>query len=118
MEGKLITRDPEVPVFAEPRDIEKLTAKSGNLYRSLVILGKRSNQLAKEEKEELVAKLNEFAPKTDTLEEVFDNREQLEISAHYERLPKVTLVSTHEFLQDKIYWRDPGESEEEENTDV
>jgi hypothetical protein len=104
-------------VNTTPRDMKKISDLSGNLYKSLVILSKRANQLAKKEKEELVEKLAEFAPKNDNLEEIFDNREQMEISAHYEKLPKTTLVATDEYLDGKVYFRDP-EMEEEKLDDL
>jgi len=97
----------DIDVFARPRDLNKINDLTGNMYEGVVILSKRANQLAKEEKEELVGKLAEFAPKSDNLEEVFDNREQMEISAHYERLPKPSLVSLQELFEDKIYFRNP-----------
>jgi len=75
--------DTNIPVDAIPRDLSNLNDVTGNLYEAIVILSKRANQLAKEEKEELLHKLADFAPKTDNLEEYFDNREQMEISAHY-----------------------------------
>ncbi|MEA3494755.1 MAG: DNA-directed RNA polymerase subunit omega [Bacteroidota bacterium] len=94
--------------YANPRDITIINNLTGNLYESVAVLAKRANQLAKEEKEELHEKLDEFAPRTDNLEEIFDNREQMEISAHYERLPKASLVSLFEYLNDdNIYFRNP-----------
>ncbi|MBL6964287.1 MAG: DNA-directed RNA polymerase subunit omega [Bacteroidetes bacterium] len=103
-----------IEVFAVSRDLNKIREATGNLYQSLVILGKRANQIAMNEKEELGQKLAEFAPKNDTLEEIFDNREQMEISAHYEKLPKPSLVATEELINDKIYFRVPTDEEEKE----
>lgn len=103
-----------IPVEAIPRDLNEINDITGNLYESIVIIGKRANQLAREEKEELVQKLADFAPKTDNLEEFFDNREQMEISAHYERRPKPTIVSCEEFLDGKIYFRNPAKDKEEQ----
>jgi DNA-directed RNA polymerase subunit K/omega len=105
-----------ISVNTKPRDIKKITELSGNLYKSVVILSKRANQIAKQEKDELVDKLAEFAPKNDNLEEIFDNREQMEISAHYEKLPKPTLVAIEEFLDNKVYFRDPDIVEETNET--
>jgi hypothetical protein len=106
-----------IEVFAVPRDLNKIRKISGNLYQSLVILSKRANQIALDEKEELGQKLAEFAPKNDTLEEIFDNREQMEISAHYEKLPKPSLVAIEEFLNDKVYFRTPSPEEEKEDAE-
>ena len=89
------------------RDIEALANATGNIYETVMILGKRSNQISSELKEELNQKLSEFASFTDNLEEVFENREQIEISKFYERLPKPTLIATQEFLEDGIYHRNP-----------
>jgi DNA-directed RNA polymerase subunit K/omega len=86
--------------------------KTGNIYESIVVLSRRSNHIAAEMKEELTDKLSEFASATDNLEEIFENREQIEISKHYERLPKPTLVSIQEFLDGKIYHRNPLKDQE------
>jgi DNA-directed RNA polymerase subunit K/omega len=86
------------------RDID---AKTGNLYESLTIIAKRSNQIAADMKEELSNKLSEFASTSDNLEEIFENREQIEISKHYEKLPKPVLIAVQEFMEDKIYYRKP-----------
>ena len=76
-----------------------------NVYESIVVISKRANQISATIKEELNSKLQEFASSNDNLEEVFENREQIEISKYYERMPKPTLLSTQEFLEDKIYHR-------------
>lgn len=81
--------------------------RTGNIYESIVVLSRRANHIATEMKEELNEKLSEFASVSDNLEEVFENREQIEISKHYERLPKSTLVAVQEFLDGKIYHRNP-----------
>lgn len=90
------------------RDVRELEKQTGNIYESIVVLSKRSNQISAEIKEELTNKLAEFASHTDNLEEVFENREQIEISRYYERLPKPTAVSMQEFLESKIYHRNPA----------
>jgi len=90
------------------RDFRELENRTGNVYESVMILAKRSNQIASEMKEELSTKLQEFASYTDNLEEVFENREQIEISKYYERLPKPTLIAYEEFVQDQIYHRNPA----------
>lgn len=88
------------------QDIEDVT---GNVYESLVVIAKRSNQLSVDLKEELVNKLQEFASNTDNLEEVFENREQIEISKIYERLPKTNAIAMKEFLEEKVYSRKASE---------
>ncbi len=97
---------------AEARNLKDLEAISGNLYLSTVIIAKRSNQISQQIKEELSNKLSEFASDHDNLEEVHENREQIEISAMYEKMPKATLVATHEFLNDKVYYRLPDNESE------
>jgi len=83
----------------------------GNLFEAVVLLSKRSNQLSREIKEELNQKLEEFGTSQDNLEEVFENREQIEISRHYERLPKAHSIAVQELLEDKVYFRYPEEEE-------
>lgn len=91
------------------RDTILLEEKTGNIYQSLVAVSKRSNQISTEIKEELTQKLQEFATTNDNLEEVFENREQIEISKHYEKMPKAVAIATQELLDDKIYMRNPEE---------
>ena len=93
------------------RDVVYLEEKTGNLYQSIVAISKRSNQISTQIKEELTQKLQEFATSSDSLEEVFENREQIEISKHYEKMPKPTAIATQELLDDKIYMRQPEEKE-------
>ncbi len=81
---------------------------TGNIYETVAILTKRANQIATEMKEELNKKIEEFTTNNDSLEEVFENREQIEIAKFYERLPKPTLIAIHEFLHDEIYFRNPN----------
>ncbi|HET6244075.1 MAG: DNA-directed RNA polymerase subunit omega [Bacteroidetes bacterium] len=95
------------------RDFPELDAPTGNLYESLALISKRANQISSELKEELTAKLAEFASSTDNLEEIFENREQIEISKFYERLPKPTSIALQEFLEDKIYYRNPAKEMQE-----
>lgn len=98
------------------RDTLDLEKGTGNIYESIAIMAKRSNQLSSELKEELINKLEEFAPTTDNLEEIFENREQIEISKFYEKLPKTHNIAIHEFLNDEIYHRSPEEEgTQEEN---
>ena len=89
------------------RDLRGLDIKTGNIYESLVVISKRANQIASEMKDELNSKLSEFNSTTDNLEEIFENREQIEISKYYERLPKPTLIAVQEFTENKIYFRNP-----------
>lgn len=90
------------------RDVRQLDVKTGNIYETIAILAKRANQISTEMKEELISKLQEFASHTDNLEEVFENREQIEISKYYERLPKPAAIAVQEFLDNKIYFRNPA----------
>ena len=89
------------------RDVRPIENETGNLYESIVVLSRRANQISVEIKEELQKKLEEFASYTDNLEEVFENREQIEISKFYEALPKPTARAIDEFVNDKVYWRKP-----------
>lgn len=94
------------------RDIRKFDGVTGNIYEAVSIMSKRANQISSEMKEELSAKLQEFSSHSDNLEEIFENREQIEISKFYEKLPKPSLIAVQEFLEDKIYYRNPNKSAE------
>ncbi len=94
------------------RDISEIDAETGNIYESIMIIARRSNQINAEIKDELSRKLEEFSFYSDNLEEVFENREQIEISKFYERLPKPALVALEEFLDGEIYYRNPTRMEE------
>lgn len=100
--------------IAVTRNIEDFTKGTGNLYESVAILSKRANQISLEMKEELNQKISEFATTTDNLEEVFENREQIEIAKYYEHLPKPTLISIHEFVNEEIYFRNPHKEKPDE----
>lgn len=89
------------------RDLRAFDKDTGNIYQSVVIISKRANQIAQEMKEELNTKLEEFASSTDNLEEVFENREQIEIAKYYEQLPKPSLIAINSFLEGKVYFRVP-----------
>lgn len=89
------------------RDVRPIENETGNLYESVVVLSRRANQISVDIKNELQKKLEEFASYTDNLEEVFENREQIEISKFYEGLPKPTSMAIDEFLNEKVYWRKP-----------
>ena len=104
----------KAPVNTVTRNIMDLCEETSNIYESVAIISKRSNQIAAEIKQDLNKKLQEFASYTDTLEEVFENREQIEISRYYEKLPKPTLLATQEFVVGNIYWRDPSQEKEDE----
>jgi len=93
------------------RDLEEMDRETENIYETLSIISKRANQISAEMKEELNSKLEEFASYSDNLEEVFENREQIEISRYYEKLPKATLIATQEFIDKQIYYRNPLKSE-------
>lgn len=87
------------------RDTINFEQKTGNIYESIVVMSKRSNQISLELKEELSEKLQEFSSSADNLEEIFENREQIEISKYYEKLPKAVSISMSEMLEDKIHIR-------------
>jgi DNA-directed RNA polymerase subunit K/omega len=92
------------------RDTVDLSSNTGNIYETIVILSKRANQINVGLKEELTSKLQEFASHTDNLEEIFENREQIEISRHYEKLPKPAAMALDEYVNDEVYIRKPEES--------
>ena len=96
------------PTNTVTRDVMDLCDETGNIYESVVISAKRANQISSDIKNELSKKLQEFASSTDNLDEIFENREQIEISRFYERLPKATLMATEEFVEGKIYYRNPA----------
>jgi DNA-directed RNA polymerase subunit K/omega len=104
----------KAPTTTVTRDLDKLIRGTDNIYETVVIISKRSNQIGVEIKQELNRKLEEFANYTDNLEEVFENREQIEISKFYERLPKATLIATQELLDDQVYVRNPNKKPEQE----
>ncbi|MFA5245578.1 MAG: DNA-directed RNA polymerase subunit omega [Pedobacter sp.] len=105
------TTKPVIPNSTITRDVRELDKTTDNIYESIVIISKRANQIANNLKEELHGKLAEFASSNDNLEEVFENREQIEISKHYERMPKPTLIAVDEFLHDKVYFRNPSKEQ-------
>lgn len=93
------------PVTTVTRDMIELSQQTGNVYETVCVIAKRANQIAAEMKGELEKKLQEFAPYNDNLEEVSENREQIEISRYYERLPKPTLIATQEYIDHKLNFR-------------
>ena len=104
----------KAPVNTVTRNIMDLCDETGNLYESVAIIAKRANQISVQIKEDLSKKLAEFASYNDSLEEVFENREPIEISRYYEKLPKPTLLATQEFVDGEIYWRDPAREQNSE----
>jgi DNA-directed RNA polymerase subunit K/omega len=106
-----VTNKPTVAGSTITRDLRELDVQTDNIYESIVIMAKRANQISNNVKEELHQKLSEFASSNDNLEEVFENREQIEISKHYERMPKATLVAVQEFLENKVYYRNPAKEQ-------
>lgn len=93
------------PLNTVTRDMIELSADTGNIYETVCIIAKRANQIAMEMKHELEKKLQEFTSLSDTMEEVTENREQIEISSYYERLPKPTLIATQEYIDHKLFFR-------------
>ena len=95
-----------IPNNTKTRKLVDLDQPTGNIYKSLNVISRRANQIATEMKQELNRKLADFSTSTDSLEETFENREQIEISRYYERLPKPAIIATEEFLAGKLYSRD------------
>jgi len=96
---------PNTPTSAETRDLFTIKQKTGNLYESISVMTRRASQINISIKEELHSKLEEFATHTDSLEEIHENKEQIEISKAYEKMPNPSLLAIQEFLEDKIYYR-------------
>lgn len=102
---KMENKVKKVPTNTITRDVKELAAPTGNIYESVVVLYKRANQIALAEKKELNKKLEDFKNERDTMEEVFENKEQIEISKYYERQPKPDLVAIAEFENDELFYR-------------
>jgi DNA-directed RNA polymerase subunit K/omega len=100
-------RKSNAPVTTVTRNLDSLNNGTDNIYETVIVVSRRSNQISVEMKQELNKKLEEFASYTDNLEEVFENREQIEISKFYERLPKPTLIALQEFEESKVFFRNP-----------
>ncbi len=111
MNNKENVNKPTVAGTTVTRDLRQFDVETQNVYESLVVISKRANQIAANIKEELHGKLAEFASSNDNLEEVFENREQIEISKYYERMPKPSLVAIDEFLHGKVYHRNPSKEQ-------
>ncbi|MDR2915676.1 MAG: DNA-directed RNA polymerase subunit omega [Tannerella sp.] len=107
-------RKSKAPTNTVSRDMSKMWEDTGNIYESVAIIGKRSNQISADMKHDLDKKLQEFASYNDNLEEVFENREQIEISRYYEKLPKPTLIATKEYEDGEIYWKNPAKKDIQE----
>ncbi len=103
-------RKTSAPATTITRNRQDLIKGESNIYETIIICAKRANQISVEMKQELNSKLEEFASYTDNLEEVFENREQIEISRFYERLPKPSLIALQEFEDDNIYFRQLDET--------
>jgi DNA-directed RNA polymerase subunit K/omega len=103
-------RKSAAPVTTVTRNLDLMTKDTGNIYETVIVVSRRSNQISVEMKQELNKKLEEFASYSDNLEEVFENREQIEISKFYERLPKPTLIALQELEDGKIFYRNPENS--------
>ena len=104
----------KVPSNTITRDIKYLAEPTGNIYETVVLLYKRANQIALAEKKELAKKLEDFRTDRDTMDEVFENREQIEISKYYEKLPKPDLIAISEFEEGELYYRVAGSGNEDE----
>jgi DNA-directed RNA polymerase subunit K/omega len=102
-------RKSKAPTNTITRNVLELCKDTGNIYESVAIISKRANQISADIKQDLNKKLAEFASYSDSLEEVYENREQIEISRYYEKLPKPSLIATQEFIDGEIYYRDPSQ---------
>jgi len=114
MDYKKVKTEP----VAVTRRMRDFTRSTENIYETVALISKRANQISLELKEELNKKLSEFTTANDNLEEVFENREQIEIAKFYEKLPKPTLIAVQEFLDDQIYYRNPLRETEKKTTNV
>lgn len=101
-------RKTNAPMNTITRDVMDLCKDTGNIYETVAIIAKRSNQIAADLKQDLDKKLQEFASLNDNLEEITENREQIEISRFYEKMPKATLIATQEYVDGRIHFRDPS----------
>ena len=105
-------RKTTAPTNTVTRDMIKLCHDNqDNVYETVMVIAKRANQISNEMKQDLEKKLEEFTNLSDNLEEVFENHEQIEISRSYEKMPKPTLIATQEYLEDKIYYKNPSREE-------
>jgi len=107
-------KNSDAPVSTVTLDKDLIDAPTGNIYEAISIISKRANQINGDIKKELLEKLDEFATYNDSLEEIFENKEQIEVSKFYERLPKPHALAVQEWLEDKIYYRNTQEESLEE----
>ncbi|MBI3232556.1 MAG: DNA-directed RNA polymerase subunit omega [Bacteroidetes bacterium] len=103
---------PNVSTTTIPRDMKKLEGSTENVYEAITIIAKRANQVGAKLKEELQNQMQEYVNDSDNLEEVHENRDQIELSMAYEKLPKPTLIATDEFLNGKVYHRNPARDDQ------
>ena len=104
----------KIETNAVTRNLRELENETGSIYESIMIISKRANQIAMDIKEDLVRESEQFVSTMDNLEEVFENREQIEIAKYFEHLPKPTLIAVQEYINDEIYIRNPNKEESEE----
>ncbi len=100
-----------IDLFAKTKDIRQYDKETGNYYKSIVIMSKRADQIAADLKQEFQETSLQYASNNDTLEEVFENREQIELSKFYEQLPKPTQLAMYEFENSQVYFKDPNTNE-------
>ena len=105
----------KAPNTTETKNIKEMANRTGNMYEAVAIMSKRAVQINKDIKEDLLSKLAEFATPSESIEEIFENSEQIEVSKFYERLPKGTLIAVQEFLEENIYHRNANLENEEDN---
>ena len=103
------------PTNTITQNVMDLCEETGNIYESVAIIAKRANQISADLKSEISKKLQEFASTSDNLDEVFENREQIEISRFYEKMPKPSLIATQEFRDGRVYYRNPAKENDEED---
>ncbi|MBQ0069188.1 MAG: DNA-directed RNA polymerase subunit omega [Bacteroidales bacterium] len=101
------------PLTTTVHDLIEMAEQTGNIYETVCVISKRANQIAAEMKSDLEKKLQEFASLNDNLEEISENREQIEISRYYEKLPKPTLIATQEYMDEKLAFRNVAKEREE-----
>lgn len=105
-------RKTNAPANTVTRDMLRLSEDTGNVYETVRAIGKRANQISEAIKGDLNKKLQDFASYSDNLEEIFENREQIEISRYYEKLPKATLIAAQEYIEGKVYHKNPTKEKE------
>lgn len=103
----------KIPNTTITRNTAEFSEMTGNIYETVAMLTKRANQLAIEEKKEMHKKIEEFSSVTDTMDEMFENREQIEVVRHYEQMPKPVLVATEEYLDQELYYRNPAKEDQQ-----